>query len=396
MNFRKLFLKHTRTWQLMLVSIGAFAGLFLLWLPVQIYVDITDALAKQKDLISNQYFIVNKGVSLVNTLGFSSGGFTTEEMLKLKAKPFIKDMSAFTPNRFGVGAAAHLKEKVDVYTEIFLESVPDRFIDQMPPEWHWSPRSSYVPVILPAEYLDLYNFDFAPGQGLPQISQGAAKLFPFELLVRDGTDSVHAYPAHIAAFTERINTILVPQSFVDYNNEQYAIKPYEAPSKLIVEVSDPAAFSKYVDSTGIKTNSDYLRTGKVQSLSKRLLLLIMVLTGLVVFLSIGSFILFSNLLVARSEYEIRTLVLLGYRYQQVGGTIFRFFAWLVGGATIAAVLLGLFARYFVLKYLSSIVDVPSLLPGLEALGCLLLLAAVYLAITYNSIMRQTKRIALPF
>lgn len=395
MNFRKLFLKHTRTWQLMLVSIGAFAGLFLLWLPIQIYVDITDALAKQKDLISNQYFIVNKGVSLVNTLGFSSGGFSAEEMLKLKAQPFVKDMSEFTPNRFGVGAAAHLKEKVDVYTEIFLESVPDRFIDQLPPEWHWSPRSSYVPVILPAEYLDLYNFDFAPGQGLPQISQGTAKLFPFQLLVR-GQDSVHTYPAHIAAFTERINTILVPQSFVDYNNEQYAIKPYEAPSKLIVEVSDPAAFSKYVDSTGIKTNSDYLRTGKVQSLSKRLLLLIMVLTGLVVFLSIGSFILFSNLLVARSEYEIRTLVLLGYRYQQVGGTIFRFFAWLVGGATIAAVLFGLLARYFILKYLSSIVDVPSLLPGLEALSCLLLLAAAYLAITYNSIMRQTKRIALPF
>ncbi|MFN8288525.1 MAG: hypothetical protein U0V74_17350 [Chitinophagales bacterium] len=395
MNFGKLFLKHTRTWQLMLVSIGAFAGLFLLWLPVQVYIDITDALAKQKDLISNQYFIVNKGVSLVNTLGFSSGGFTTEEMQKLKAKPFVKDVSAFTPNRFGVGAAAHLREKMDVYTEIFLESVPDRFIDQLPPEWHWSPRSAYVPVILPAEYLDLYNFDFAPGQGLPQISQGAAKLFPFELLVRDG-DSTHHYPAHIAAFTERINTILVPQSFVDYNNEQYAIKPYEQPSKLIVEVSDPAAFSRYVDSTGIKTNSDYLRTGKVQSLSKRLLLLILLLTGLVVLLSIGSFILFSNLLVARSEYEIRTLVLLGYRYQSVGMAIFRFFALLVAGATAGALIGGLVARYYILKYLSSIIDAADWLPSYQAIVCMLALAAVYLLINYLSIKKMTRQIAEPF
>ncbi len=395
MYFSKLFLKHTRAWQLMLVSIGAFAGLFLLWLPVQIYFDITIALSKQKDLISNQYFIVNKGVSLVNTLGFSSGGFSTEEMLKLKSKPFVKDMAAFTPNRFGVGAAAHLREKMDVYTEIFLEAVPDRFIDQLPPEWHWSPRSAYVPVILPAEYLDLYNFDFAPGQGLPQISQGAAKLFPFELMVR-GNDTVHTYPAHIAAFTERINTILVPQSFVDYNNEQYAVKTYEQPSKLIVEISDPAAFSRYIDSTGFKTNGDYLRTGKVQSLSKKSLQLVLILTALIILLSVGSFILFSNLLVARSEYEIRTLVLLGYKYQDIAARIFRFFALLVAASTASALLAGLAARYYILKYLSSIVDTPDYLPGYQALVCLLALAAAYLLVNYLSIKKQTRRIAEAF
>lgn len=392
--FMRLFAKHARLWQVLLVGFGAFAGLLLLWLPVQIYSDITGALNTQKDLIGNQYLVINKGVSMLNTIGLGSG-FTEADMEKLRANKAVKDFSAFTPNRFRAAASAMIKDSIGVYTEMFFEAVPDRFLDQKPEDWHWDPRSAYVPIIVPAEYLDLYNFDFAPSQGLPQISRETAKLFPFTVEVRDNRDSVYKYKGHIAAFTERINSILVPQSFVDYNNEHFSIKPAGNPNKLIVEITDAASFSKFIDSAGYSANGEYLRSGKVQSLSWKVVQVILLLAIIVIFVSLGSFLLFSNLLVARSEYEVKTLLMLGYPPGFITRKMVSALSFLLITALLSALVIGLIARVFILRFMQSIIEQPSLLPDAKAIGLLLLTGGLYLLLNWWIIRQQHRKIASP-
>lgn len=392
--FVRLFAKHARLWQVLLVGFGAFAGLLLLWLPVQIYGDITGALKSQKDLIGNQYLVINKGVSMLNTIGLGSG-FTEADLAKLRVNKAVKDFSAFTPNRFKAAASAIIRDSVGLYTEMFFEAVPDRFLDQKPEDWYWSPRSEYVPIIVPAEYLDLYNFDFAPSQGLPQISRETAKLFPFTVEVRDNNNEVFKYKGHIAAFTERINSILVPQSFIDYNNEHYSIKPASNPSKLIVEITDAASFSKFIDSAGFSTNGEYLRSGKVQSLSWKVVQIILLLAVVVIFVSLGSFLLFSNLLVARSEYEVKTLLMLGYTPAFITRKMVGVLSVVLVTAMGLALVAGLVARMFILRFLQSVIEQPSGWPDSMATGLLLLVGAIYLVLNWWIIRQQHRKIASP-
>ena len=50
-----------------------------------------------------------------------------------------------------------------------MEAIDNSFIDTVPPTFTWTEGQQDVPVIVSADFLELYNI-FAPGYGLPQIS----------------------------------------------------------------------------------------------------------------------------------------------------------------------------------------------------------------------------------
>ena len=57
-------------------------------------------------------------------------------------------------------------------TQMFFESVPDAYIDVKSADWRFDERSDFLPIILPRNYLNLYNFGFAQSRNLPQLSEG--------------------------------------------------------------------------------------------------------------------------------------------------------------------------------------------------------------------------------
>lgn len=61
-------------------------------------------------------------------------------------------------------------------TYLFFESVPDRFLDVDSQAWHYEPGSRDIPIVIPRNYLNLYNFGFARSQGFrrsPRASSAA-------------------------------------------------------------------------------------------------------------------------------------------------------------------------------------------------------------------------------
>lgn len=106
-------------------------------------------------------------------------------------------------------------------------------------KWSFNPASDIVPIIIPRNYLNLYNFGFAQSRNLPQLSEGVMGMVNLDIRIM-GNGQVKQMKGNIVGFSNRLNTILVPESFMNWANEAYGAGEKAEPSRLIVEVNNPA------------------------------------------------------------------------------------------------------------------------------------------------------------
>lgn len=393
--YRKLFSKNISVWQILLIGSGSFLGLLLVWLPLSLFFDISRALEEQKELIGSNYLVVNKSVSLLNAMHLSSTVFTEEELSEIKAIKGVQRVSPFLSGSFKAMASVNLGgEGTELMTEIFFEAVPSDFIDEVPENWQWREGQENLPVIVPADYLSLYNFGFAPGQNLPQISQGLAKMAGFKIMIEYDHSNV-TLRGKIAGFSNRINTILVPLEFLQYANSHYSSQSQRPPSRIIIKAGDVSALAEYLRQMGYETNKETLRSGKVQSIAKVILALALGLGLLIVILSLGSFLQFAELLMARSDYEIQGLIFLGYGHAKVAKILFRQIFSVVIVAAGLAVAAGIELRLILLKRLGALVSTPAALPDLRSLVLLLIIVGAYLIIAFLNVYWRSAVLARP-
>ena len=73
------------------------------------------------------------------------------------------------------------------------------------------------------------------------------------------------YEAAIVGFSSRLNTIAVPQSFMDWANSRYAVGEIPPPSRLIVKIDQLAAtgMKEYCDQEGIEIAGDNPSSGNI-------------------------------------------------------------------------------------------------------------------------------------
>jgi ABC-type lipoprotein release transport system permease subunit len=132
-------------------------------------------------------------------------------------------------------------------------------------------------------------------------------------------------PGMIAGFTDRINSILVPESFLEYANKNFGNTEDKGVSRLVLLCNDPsdAALTEFLQKGGYETNLEMLKNGKLNALLKMILNIVLLIGSVIILLAILGFIQYAQLLISHSTYEIKTLLQLGYRV----GAIFRQFMW---------------------------------------------------------------------
>jgi hypothetical protein len=296
-------------------------GLLILLASLQAYFDFKDLLTQKTDLINPQYIIINKKVSLLNTISGSHNTFSENEIEKLKSVKNVDRVGTFTSNLFS--AQAYIEKNSDMnipgfYTDLFFESVPDEFIDVKTDQWKWKSGDDVVPVIIPADYLNLYNFGFAPSQNLPQISKNTVAAATFRLKV-SGKDSTAIINARIVGFSDRINSFLVPRSFLDEANKALGGTQKKETSRLVVVSSDPSspALAKYLDENGYETSPENLKNSRLNLVLRIIMRILVGIGGIIIVLSLLGFIQYSQLMISKSKYEIQTLIRLGYYFTKV-------------------------------------------------------------------------------
>jgi hypothetical protein len=352
---------------------GMAAGLFLMGAGLQTGFSFRQVMQKQKDLLGGEFLVINKPVSLLNTLSGKPGSFTESEIRSLQQLPGIQAVGQFTGSRFKVGASFSSAQIPGISTEMFFEAVPDAFLDADARNWQWEPGMNSLPVIIPADYLRLYNFGFAQGQGLPLIPESILSSVQFEIRV-SGNGRQERFKAGIAGFTERISSILVPQSFLEYANKTYGDEEALSPGRLIVKAEDPGnpTLSTYFAEKGYEiAGADKLKTSRINTLLKIMMGFVLSLAIFMVVLSLLGIVQSSQILVFRSARDIRVLHQIGHTTAEIARPLTRHFYWRLLGTGIFAMLAMSGFHYWLYSTLGQHGFRISALPSATALGILL-------------------------
>jgi hypothetical protein len=207
-------------------------------------------------------------------------------------------------------------QRAGLTTDLFFESVPDHLLDKQNPNWKWVEESGTIPIIIPQDYVNLYNFGFAGSQGLPQISEGIIQQAVFRVAI-SGNGKQEFFNGQIVDFSDELNTILVPEKFMTWANERFASRSDAGNVlRLIVEVNNPAdpAITEFFSAKPDYTvNDNKGETGKLSYFLGLLIVAILVVGGLIMLPSIGLMLLCINLLIYKNRKMFDDLALLGYR-----------------------------------------------------------------------------------
>lgn len=292
-------------------------GMTIVLLGVQFYRDIAPVFSSEDSFMQEDYIVVTRKVSTLGSLVGGAQGFSESDVDDLRKQPFTKDVGAFQASRFKVVAGMGF-QGMNMSTAMFFESVPDAFVDVVSDKWTFTPGTITVPIILPRNYLNLYNFGFARSRNLPQLSEGVLGMVQLDIRIA-GNGSQTVLKGQIVGFSDRLNTILVPEAFMQWANEKYGERKESNPSRLILEVHNPAdeRIAQYFQSKGYETEDNKLDTGKTAWFLK-LIMGIVLLVGL--FISLLSFyilILSVYLLLQKNTVKLENLLLIGYSPSQV-------------------------------------------------------------------------------
>ena len=314
----KLLRRHISLPQLAGFFLANLLGMLIVLLGLQFYRDIKPVFSAEDGFIRPDYLILNKRVTPLSSIGLSNGSFSQAEIDELARQPFTKRVGSFTASQYKVSCSMGLGGVAQFGTDLFFESVPDAFVDADLGKWHFSEGDEVVPIILPKTYLAIYNFGFAKSQNLPKISEGIAQMVELTITMR-GNGRGEYIKGRVTGFSSRLNTILVPESFIRWSNARYAPQSDASPNRIILEVNNPAddAIVTYINSHDYELEEDKLDAGRMTFFLRITAGIVMAVGLLISLLSFYILMLSIYLLVEKNTEKMRTLLLIGYSPMRV-------------------------------------------------------------------------------
>ena len=366
------------------ISIGQFVGFFfanlfgmlIVLLGIQFYHDVVPVFTAEDSFMSSDYVIVSKKIGMGTTLSGRSHDFSAAEVENLGSQPFVRHIGAFTSARYKVEATMGINGKSILNTELPIESVPDEFIDVPLSNWNYTEGDQTIPIILPRSYINMYNFGFAQNHQLPRISDGLMGMIDFHLYIKG-----NEFKGRVIAFSNRLNSILVPQKFMAWSNDQFAPDEQSTPTRLLVDMENPTdkAVVRYMEKNGYEVEDDKLQAEKT-TYFLRLIVTMVMMVGLVIsILSFYILMLSIYLLVQKNADKLENLLLIGYSPSRVA----RPYQWLTIGLNVLVLLIALVILFFLRSYYMEIINTlfpqtstSGLLPAIVTGGTLFLLVSI--------------------
>ena len=310
----KLLRQHISIAQLLGFFFANLLGMFIVLLGLQFYNDVKPLFSQEDGFLKPEYLIVSKRISGMSVLSAGDKfGFNDEDVQDITSQPFCKSVGAFTASQYRVVCSMGVNGIARFGTDMFFESVPDRFVDTDLSNWKFDPEEGVIPIVLPRTYLAIYNFGFAQSQSLPKISEGVVGMIDMVVLLR-GNGQEQRLKGKVIGFSTRLNTILVPESFIKWSNAKFAPEADLTPNRLIVEVKNPAddAIVKYINKHNLELEDDKLDAGKATYFLRVVTILVMCIGMLISILSFYILMLSIYLLVQKNTEKLRNLLLIGY------------------------------------------------------------------------------------
>ena len=310
----KLLWSKQKKRQLWLAMIGVIIGFFLLIVAMQTYFDFQTIL---QDKESN-FLTVNKKVSLLSLIG-GAPSFSEKDIDNLKEQDFINQIAPFSSSQYQVLAEV---PQIGFRSDFFFEAVPDDFLDVNSSQFDWSNGDRTIPIILSRDYLSLYNFGFAPTRGLPPFTQSTIKRVQFQIRIIGDNGLIDFYNGKIVGFSDRINSILVPKSFMDWSNEHYSDKVIPM-TKLMLEVKNPYSsdFKDFIKKEKLELSSGKLIGDKMSNILNIVISVIAFIGLMILILALMVFTLNFRIMIVSAKADIKRLMEIGYQHNTISSIL---------------------------------------------------------------------------
>ena len=309
-------------WRFVAAGAGLSIALLLILSAVQIQVNYHELLygTSNQDSIAN-FLVINKkidGNSLTNTL-------SAKDIQQLKSQPFVQSIGQLTSSRFKVSAQSP-SERFPFYTDLFFESVPNEFIDVQSNDWTWKEGSANIPMIIPNQFLDLYNFGFAPSQNLIQLTQSMVMALPVVINIHHN-GQVIPFTGRVVGFSDRISSVLVPHNFLEWANRQFGSPQAGETSRVVIQTKDPGnpALVQYLKENNLVTDADKTRFSKYRQIVNAIVSASWITGAIMLLFALLVLSLFIQLTISSTKKEIGLLIVLGASPKQLQQFLLRQF-----------------------------------------------------------------------
>ncbi|MBP8935719.1 MAG: ABC transporter permease [Prevotella sp.] len=352
------------------ISVPQFAGFFfanlfgmlIVLLGFQFYHDVVPIFTAEDSFMKSDFMIVNKKIGTANSISGRSNTFSNTEIDEIGEQSFSDKIGKFTSTEYKVDANMSVNG-VPVLDngEISFESVPDNFVEvKQLSDWKYTPGSKVVPIILPRIYLTMYNFGFAQSHSLPKISDGLIGMIDFQIFIH-GNKKQAQFKGKVIGFSSRLSSILVPQAFMDWSNNEYAPGQQNEPTRLIMSLKNPGDqnFTRYLDKKGYEIENDKLNAEKTTYFLKMMVTMVMIVGLIISILSFYILMLSIYLLVQKNSSKLENLLLIGYS----PGHVAHPYQLLTISLNIAVLIIAWIILFFVRNYYMGIIE--TLFPDIE-------------------------------
>jgi hypothetical protein len=302
----------------LLSYIGLGIGVLLLLCSVQMYININQLL-KEKNPKKNGFDFISVTKIITDANMARDNRFTTEDLKEIQAQKFIDDAAPLIANQFRVKASAG--SIIPFSTDLFLESVNEKFIDTVPPNFTWAPGQLDVPIIFSSDFLEMYNV-FAPSQDLPRLSQNTISSVKI-IMECYGPAGVQTFRGQIVAISDRINSILVPEQFMQFANKNFGGITTVPASRIYLKTKDannPELLS-FLEKKNYHVNKDKTKFGRIKQVLQAIVTGLAGFGVLVILLAMVLFSFYLQLMIARSKENLQLLLTLGYSPQWLSKTV---------------------------------------------------------------------------
>lgn len=377
----KLLYRHISVWQMAGFTLANLCGMTIVVAAIQFAADVLPLFSGNDSFMRPGQIVITKRVNYFSSLSGSTPVFSGEEIKDIREQSFTKSVGLFLPSQYKVYATIGSRDMgMEFSTQMFFESLPDEFIDVNLNQWKYDAGSDSVPIILPRNYLNLYNFGYATSQGLPTISEGIIKQIGIRLQLSGDQASVVRH-GKVVAFSRSLNTILVPQTFMQEYNKTLSPGRTPRPSRLAIIATNigDSKIADYLDAHGYDTEGNDADSAKTASFLRITTIIVSAVGIIICILSFYVLILSIFLLLQKHTEIIDSLLLIGYSPRSVAMPFYILAIGLNTIVAIAAVWISALLRDYYLPRFGELypqLDTTEILPSLTAATAIYLLMCI--------------------
>ncbi len=344
----KLLFRNQDKTQLLIAIIGAFMGITFLITSIHYIIKVNE-FGKGTDILGPNTIIVQKKVTNSSSLNLTKTDFSLREIEKMKKERFIEEVKPVISNNFDISFETSDPMVPYFRTDVFIQTVDQNFLDVKTDKWHWKEGDEFVPMIMPREFLVMLN-TFMSASGIPQISEDLVKEVKFKFkLWNDSTEE--RVNVRIIGFTNEVSSILVPASFMKFGNDKYSDGSNQKITQIMISGKEGkfGLVEELLNKKGLESKNAQMVIGRLKSVVGTLFFVVFGISIIAVLASGLVLIQYMQLLISRNEYEVRTLLRIGYNPKEIIKSFFLYFVKIFGIVSGIGFLTFIIFKYFLDK-----------------------------------------------